>query len=46
MKKLFNILMMSVDIIKVLLVNSAINECNGTALCGDMVDHLTQMNRL
>lgn len=46
MRKLFHRLIMFIDIIKVLLVNSAINECNGTALCGDMVDHLIQMNRL
>ena len=46
MKKLCYILMALVNAIKEILINSAINEYNGTALCGDMVDHLTQMNRL
>lgn len=46
MRKLFHILMALISAIKMALVNSAINEFNGTALCGDMVDHLTQMNRL
>ena len=46
MKKFLNMLMALISAIGTILTQSAINEPNGTALCGDMVEHLTQMNRL